>query len=295
MSGYESILAVMQRNEQAPLLLDTLTRLTANTRCDTSVARVVYEGLADLRSTHVAVSQSLKTTVLSSAEQELRDTIEQSEINIDGLSTNALWNASLWRGIVHAATATNANLIVKTTGDTKHGIGLRTPQDWNLLRHSQVPVMLVQAKQWSQHPVLIAAIDVFDPAHQALNERILQQADSLRDQLQAELFLVTMFPALKPWLNEISTMQNYMHLRRDVEAEISAALGHLAKQHGVTHFHTTAAEGEPVEAVGNIVEQLNADCVVLGTKARQGVAGALLGNTAEQLLNAIPCNVLAVP
>ena len=45
----------------------------------------------------------------------------------------------------------------------------------------------------------------------------------------------------------------------------------------------------------NLVEQLNADCVVLGTKARQGVAGALLGNTAEQLLDAIPCDVLAVP
>ena len=35
--------------------------------------------------------------------------------------------------------------------------------------------------------------------------------------------------------------------------------------------------------------------VVLGTKARRGIAGALLGNTAEKLLHALTCDVMTVP
>jgi nucleotide-binding universal stress UspA family protein len=40
--------------------------------------------------------------------------------------------------------------------------------------------------------------------------------------------------------------------------------------------------------------QLEADLIVMGTVARTGIPGFIMGNTAEAILNQIDCSVLAV-
>jgi len=42
------------------------------------------------------------------------------------------------------------------------------------------------------------------------------------------------------------------------------------------------------------VEELEPDLVVLGTSSRRGIAGFLMGNTAERLLDRIPASILGV-
>lgn len=42
------------------------------------------------------------------------------------------------------------------------------------------------------------------------------------------------------------------------------------------------------------IEELNIDVLVLATRARDGLAGMVFGNTAEQLLWDVPCSVLAI-
>jgi nucleotide-binding universal stress UspA family protein len=43
-----------------------------------------------------------------------------------------------------------------------------------------------------------------------------------------------------------------------------------------------------------LVRDLGADLVVMGTVARTGISGLLMGNTAEMILTQIDCSVLAV-
>lgn len=43
-----------------------------------------------------------------------------------------------------------------------------------------------------------------------------------------------------------------------------------------------------------LAKQIEADLVVMGTVARTGVPGFIMGNTAETILNQIDCSVLAV-
>ncbi|HVS10740.1 MAG TPA: universal stress protein [Planctomycetota bacterium] len=40
--------------------------------------------------------------------------------------------------------------------------------------------------------------------------------------------------------------------------------------------------------------ELGSDLLVLGTVARTGIAGVLIGNTAEEILDRIACSVLVV-
>jgi universal stress protein E len=286
----------MQNNAEAPRLLNKLHRLTAAQESDVSIIRVVYEGLADLRSKHVDVSQQLKELVLTTAQKELRDAIEETSVTIPGLTSAAMWNRHAWEGIVHAAQSTDAHLIMKTADrDAGFPAPLRTPDDWNLLRHASVPVLLTQPSAWLPKPTIVAAVDVYDPDHEALNARILSAAQHLCHQLDGELHLVSIFPVLSKWLDEVTSVQSYVKLRRDVENEIFEELTQFANREGVTHYRPHAVEGEPVDAMRNLTALVHADIVVLGTKARSGVTGVLLGNTAEKLLHALTCDVMTVP
>ena len=201
MADFQNILAVMQENAEAPRLLNKLHRLAGDQKCDISVIRVVYEGLADLKSKHVDVAQELKELVLTTCQKELRDAIETAGITVDGLTSAAMWNSKQWEGIVHAAESTGAELIIKTV-ESEHGAAaLRTPDDWNLLRHAQVPVLLTQPRAWLTKPTVVAAIDVYDPDHEDLNARILSAAQHVCHQLDGELHLVSIFPVLSKWLD----------------------------------------------------------------------------------------------
>ena len=304
MKDLQSILAVMQDNTDASIFLRKLQRLTANQTCDLSIVRVVYEGLVDLKSKHIAISKQLKELVLSTARIALQDTIDETGIKLAGLTSAAMWNPRNSEGVTHAADAIGADLIVTTSSNMSSHISrkgsdmmpvLRTPDDWNLLRHAKVPVLLTQPKPWSPQPTIVAAIDVYDPSHDDLNARILKTAVQLTHQLDGELHLASIFPSLSIWQDEITSMQSYTELRRDIEHEIMEELAAFTSREEVNNYKAHAVEGIAPDAIRNLIGLLDADLMVLGTKARTGVTGLLLGNTAEKLLHEASCDILTVP
>jgi nucleotide-binding universal stress UspA family protein len=53
-------------------------------------------------------------------------------------------------------------------------------------------------------------------------------------------------------------------------------------------------KGSARKEVPVLSRQLEADLIVMGTVARTGIPGFIMGNTAEAILNQIDCSVLAV-
>jgi universal stress protein E len=58
--------------------------------------------------------------------------------------------------------------------------------------------------------------------------------------------------------------------------------------------HVIDGDGIPDHAIIQFIHDQRIDLLVLGTVARHGLSGMLLGNTAERLLPEVPCSVLAV-
>lgn len=52
--------------------------------------------------------------------------------------------------------------------------------------------------------------------------------------------------------------------------------------------------GDAATVIPELAKTLHADLVVMGTVARTGIAGWLIGNTAEAVLEQLQCSVLAV-
>ena len=53
-------------------------------------------------------------------------------------------------------------------------------------------------------------------------------------------------------------------------------------------------KGRAHEVIPNLAGETKADLVVMGTLARTGIPGLIVGNTAESILNNLNCSVLAI-
>lgn len=52
--------------------------------------------------------------------------------------------------------------------------------------------------------------------------------------------------------------------------------------------------GAPDKQILRMIEEQDIDVVIMGTQARTGIGGILVGNTAERLLDQIPCSLMAI-
>jgi universal stress protein E len=68
----------------------------------------------------------------------------------------------------------------------------------------------------------------------------------------------------------------------------------LAQRHGLTGRGLAIVEGEATEVLPRVAEQDGAQIMVIGVVARSRLERMLIGRTAERVLDALYCDVLAV-
>ncbi len=82
-------------------------------------------------------------------------------------------------------------------------------------------------------------------------------------------------------------------VRKEAWKQLHEMCDPLAEETGVTP-KLYMSEGLPSEQISLAVRELGADLLVLGTIGRAGIAGRLIGNTAEKALATIECSILAM-
>jgi universal stress protein E len=290
-----NILVALGNGDEARFVLDKAVALANANHAKLHAVRVVHEGVADLGASAIDASPELKTFILAAAESELEDWVESARSRVSDLDAVTLWNAKPWEGVLHAADQAGADLIVQAV-TTHHRFGdvVRTPDDWNLLRHATVPVMLVKPQPWVADPIVLCAVDPFDDAHKALNVTILQQSQAFASVLKGEVMVIVAYPLFEPWVGQLGATGSYEEIRASVEGDIRARVDDLAREAGVRFKTLYTEEGHATEVIGHVVEDTAAELLVIGTHARDGVKGLLLGNTAERILHVVGTDVVTI-
>ena len=68
----------------------------------------------------------------------------------------------------------------------------------------------------------------------------------------------------------------------------------FVKQHPIPEDHIHILDGIPEDVICEQAKKLNSLAVIMGTVGRDGLAGAILGNTAEQIVDNINCDLFVV-
>jgi nucleotide-binding universal stress UspA family protein len=172
--------------------------------------------------------------------------------------------------------------------------------DMELLRLCPCPVWLIGRRPGPHTPWRVAA--AIDPnpdeaIEQQLNEIVLDWALMLRDLAGAELTLLhawTAFGAsvLRSRMSE-RELAEYVEAARRAAADAMQmfASTHADRLDGVS---VQLVQGEPEHALSQFIEANGIDLVVMGTVARSGIRGLVMGNTAERVLQRLRGSVLAV-
>jgi nucleotide-binding universal stress UspA family protein len=170
--------------------------------------------------------------------------------------------------------------------------------DMELLRTCPCPVLLVRHGSPAPHPRIAAAVNASteDEKERSLNGKIVQLAALMASHLDAGAPVVmeawTAFAENNARLH--ATDEHFAAYVEQAGHRASAALTEFVDAFGSPALQSALRRGEPEDVIPEFVVAEGIDIVVMGTVARAGIAGMLIGNTAERILRKLPCSVLTV-
>ncbi len=222
-----------------------------------------------------------------------RLSVEYSDVVGDD-GVEVCWSATPHREIIDVARRSEAGLIIKHVAF--HSLlaeFIHTPDDWQLLRYAECPVLVLAAHP--QPPAfVVAAIDSLDdrPDHLALSARVLDEARAMATGFGVPLRVVAVCP--DPGLSHslAGTLPSYIELTESLYAQATQGLQDLVGRLGVP--------GAKVEVLRGMVDRQLAAAtagnglLVIGGCSNRGLKGRLLGNVAEKVLHYVDGNVLVV-
>jgi len=197
--------------------------------------------------------------------------------------------------ICEAALERAADLIVKPLSRSAHLADfLHTPADWQLMRQAPCAVLFTRAAKWQKPIRVLAALDVMDKAHTALNDEIIRQAALIAAILGGELHVATAFPSLAPYVNQYQVAQDFTSLTIEMHDSRRDALTRLLQRLGVEAAAIHVEEGRSRQVIPALAALLQAGLTIVGTAGRSGLSHLLIGNTAEQLASDLATDLLTV-
>ena len=243
-----------------------------------------------------------RATVLERHRRRLEQLAEPLRAAGHSVDLDVRWDYPLHDSIVRKAVDSAANLVVKDThfhSALQRSIFSNT--DWSLIRACPATLWLVKPRPTGQRPCFIAAVD---PLHERdkpanLDNRILTTATELAAALGGELHVFHAFDVstLIAASTETTAMPSAVlldELTDAMRAKHAEAVDLLRKAHAVPPERTHVQQGSTREQLMTLTDQLRADAVVMGAVSRSGLRGLFLGNTAEDVLDRLHCDLVIV-
>ncbi len=197
------------------------------------------------------------------------------------------WAHPRYELIVKLAQEFNADVLVqhcRAYGTVKH-LHL-THDSWELVRHCPVPLLLVKDQDWADNVILMAAVD---PLHShnkplQLDAKIIESAQAIAGVTGGDCHIVHAYAeSARPFAPA-----------GKIKEEHEAAFNELMAEHDIDAAHQHLIDESPIDALQHYGEKINSDLVVMGAISRSRIRDALVGSTAENVLDYIKTDILIV-
>lgn len=295
MIEYSNILAVVEPERDTQPAISRAIELADKTGAKITALMTIYDFSYEM------------TTMLSGEEREaMRQAVvnertvwlkEQLADYGQPIDAAVEWNNRPYEAIIKYAITHGADIVVKATRahDNLRSV-IFTPTDWHLVRKCPAPVLLVKEHDWPQDGRIVAAVNVGteDREHAQLNDRLTTIALDYASLLSGHVHLANSYPGTP--LNIAIEVPEF-----DPEAyNASVKTHHLeemekhSSRYGIPLDNCHVKEGLPEKVIPQVAKELDAELVIIGTVGRVGISAALIGNTAEHVIDELNCDVLAV-
>lgn len=220
--------------------------------------------------------------------------LRQQGVSVD---IQAIWGKRLDRHVLRAVQEHKPDLVLKTT---HHRSALKrlllTNSDWQLIRHCEVPLWLVKRADGEMTDICASV----DPLHEAdkpaaLDLKLIAIARSLSESVKSRMHIAHCYNPLPRTLAfDASIVVDYDSYASEIRKRHGEALETLANENDIAPSSRHLLTGYPEEAIPEFIEKQGISLLVMGAISRSRIDTALLGHTAERLLDDCPCDVLVI-
>jgi len=218
------------------------------------------------------------------------------------VDVEAVWDSPLHAGILTEVSLARPDVVVKDTAwHPPLRRGLLTSADWHLVHSCAVPLLLVKPDPWPASPRIGAAVD---PGHSGdpagvLDHTILREAAALAARIGGAVSVLHAYLPVDPAVQAavaggMPTAVEPAAAAEAMRAAAAAAVERLLEAHPDDFGDVQLVEGAAVDVLPVWCEQQSASVLVVGAISRSRLYEAVLGSTAERLLDRIPSDLLVV-
>jgi universal stress protein E len=223
---------------------------------------------------------------------------------LEGVSVKCtvVWDPSACQAIVRQVVASHADLVM--AGTHRHTIGARIAAesiDWELIRQCPAPLLIVKSRRSYQDSAVVAAVDPFhandEPAD--LDVKLLKIGRRFARVFNGNLHIFHAYMPLVPvGTVPMASTAALMVMAPDLEPlhqqQVERAMDRLAQSARIPKTYRHLQLGHVGHELRVLTKHLRAGVVVMGAVSRSGIQRLLIGNTAERVLDDLPCDVLVV-
>lgn len=313
MKRFKNILYVLSIEKPHKSVMDRVVTLAENNQARLTVVSVLEPVTVGFGMPEEGpISVDLQTAMVRTQSQKLEASVASYRTRID-VQTQLLVGTQFLE-IIREVLHNGRDLVIKAPEDLDWLDQLFGSEDMHLLRKCPCPVWLIKPVLQKAYRRILAAVDVDDthaptePDFQdELNQQVLELASSLALSSFAELHIVYAWEAtgegmLRGALSHLSEEKIIAFIeneRQKREAGMHRLMHEVSNKLGQETFgylkpQTHLIKGWARKEIPALAKQIKADLIVMGTVARTGVPGFIIGNTAEAILNQIECSVLAL-
>lgn len=207
------------------------------------------------------------------------------------------WEEHPFVGIIRTVLKHKADLVIK---ESRHHSRLKTliftPTDWHLLRKCPTPVWLTHGQTNAAPKRIVAAVSsvYVDEIYQKLDARVLAYTRFMAQCFDAEIKVVNAYSVVPLGISLDGTGIYQDEYLLDLEKQHHEQTVALAEKYGIASKCVETRNGETPHVIAEAAREFNADLVIVGTVARQGIAGIFIGNTAETTLELLDCDIITL-
>ena len=314
MKRFKNILCVMESEDACQSALERAIALAENNQASVTVATVTERlKLSGGMPGGESVPPDLQARVSAAQAQWLEALVEPYRERIE-VNTLVLTGTPFLE-IIRDVLRNGRDLVIKCPESPDWLDRFLAGDDMHLLRKCPCPVWLVKPETSASYQRILAAVDVDDSyppeelkTHQALNTMVMELAGSMAVSEFAEWHIVHAWQAIgesamrdgafmhrpEEEVNAYVEQVRAHHARRldELMRDAGAKLGSDAMDYLKPQLHLL--KGLARKEIPALAKRLQVDCIVMGTVARTGISGFIMGNTAETILEQIDCSVLAI-
>jgi universal stress protein E len=215
------------------------------------------------------------------------------------VKTAVEWDYPAHEAVIRRAARIGAGLIVADRHAGRHvAHWLLQLTDWELLRSSPVPVLIVKSPRAYRRPAVLAAVD---PSHTfaktaRLDDQVLGLgnlvASALRGTLHVVHAYVPYFIGLPP--HGVTAAAVTAQIQEDAAVSARAGFERTLRSTRVPKARRHLVAGHPINVIPEVARRTRSAIVVMGAVSRSGLKSVFIGNTAERVLDDLECDLLVV-